>query len=229
MSTSAGHADARYDRPYRDMATFARVTQWLLYASAAVSAAGFYFSGLGGDGSTLVASAPSGPVEAVVGLLELPLWIANVVTVLRWTYVANANARALGATDLTVTPLMSILWYFIPLANLWMPLQAMREIWKGSVKPHDWETVGTPAPLIFWWLFWLAAGISATIALPMMLEAASRQPFDPEGATTLLLGAEGLFAISNLLMIPAALLLAMIIGRVEALQAAHRGSAEAFA
>src|SRR3546814_7103687 len=77
MSTSAGHADAGYDRPYRDMATFARVTQWLLYASAAVSAAGFYFSGLGGDGSTLVASAPPAPIEAVVGLLEFPLWIAN--------------------------------------------------------------------------------------------------------------------------------------------------------
>src|SRR3546814_7828318 len=92
------------------MATCARVTQWLLYASAAVSAAGFYFSGLGGDGSTLVASAPPAPIEAVVGLLEFPLWIANVVTVLRWTYVANANARALGANDLTVTPLMSILW-----------------------------------------------------------------------------------------------------------------------
>src|SRR3546814_14243155 len=105
----------------------------------------------------------------------------------------------------------------------------MREIWKGSFKPHDWETVVTPPPLIFWWLFWLAAGISATIALPMMLEAAGRQPFDPEGATTLLLGAEGLIAISNLLMIPAALLLAMIIGRVAALQAAHRGSAEALA
>src|SRR3546814_7630930 len=45
---------------------------------------------------------------------------SDLVTVLRWTYVANANARALGATDLTVTPLMSILWYFIPLANLWM-------------------------------------------------------------------------------------------------------------
>src|SRR3546814_6930904 len=73
---------------------------------------------------------------------------SDLVTVLRWTYVANANARALGATDLTVTPLMSILWYFIPLANLWMPLQGMREIWKGSVKPPDWETVGTPPPLI---------------------------------------------------------------------------------
>src|SRR3546814_17578042 len=84
MSTSAGHTDAGYDRPYRDMATFARVTPWLLYASAAVSAAGFYFSGLGGDGSTPVASAPPAPLQAVVGLLEFPLWIAHVVTVLRW-------------------------------------------------------------------------------------------------------------------------------------------------
>src|SRR3546814_8772209 len=105
----------------------------------------------------------------------------------------------------------------------------MHEIWNGLVKPHDWESGGTPPPRIFWWLFCLAAGISATISLPMMLEAACRQRFDPEGATTLLLGAEGLIAISNLLMIPAALLLAMIIGRVEALQAAHRGSAEALA
>src|SRR3546814_13907187 len=103
MSTSAGHADAGYDRPYRDMATFARVTQWLLYASAAVSAAGFYFSGLGGDGSTLVASSPPAPIEAVVGLLDFPLWIATVVQVFPWSYVANAHSTTPRDTDLSTS------------------------------------------------------------------------------------------------------------------------------
>ena len=54
------------------------------------------------------------------------------------------------APDLTITPGWAVGWYFVPIANLWKPFQAMKEIWLGSHYGANWEG-GSATDLLNWW------------------------------------------------------------------------------
>ena len=83
--------------------------------------------------------------------------IVSGVMILIWIYWANYNARQIGATEMVFTPGWSIGWYFIPIANLWKPYQAMKEIWKASSNPQSWLSQPTPELLPWWWLLWIGS------------------------------------------------------------------------
>ena len=112
----------------------------------------------------------AGNVELALALGQLGAWLAGFVLALRWLYLANANARALGATDLMGWPGLAVGWFFIPLANLFMPYMTLRDMWRASANPRDWQAAGAPAAILIWWVCWLAAGITATIAFRLQIE-----------------------------------------------------------
>jgi len=95
----------------------------------------------------------------IVGLLQLVLFVGVAVLFLRWIYRANDNARRLGAEGMRFTPGWSVGWYFIPIASLWKPYQAMKELWLASRNPRDWQNQTRGAVLPWWWLFWLLGTI----------------------------------------------------------------------
>jgi hypothetical protein len=74
-----------------------------------------------------------------------------------WIYRANANARALGASDMSITPGWSAGWFFVPFANLVKPFIAVREIWNASDSdPRDVSASGgTPLIVAAWWCTWI--------------------------------------------------------------------------
>ena len=108
----------------------------------------------------------------LVALVQLLVYIVTAVVVLRWIYLANRNVHALGAQSVG-GPAMAVAWYFIPIAYLFMPFQSMREIWKASRQPRDWEVVAAPATIGWWWLFWIAGGIAAIAGFRLATEEAA--------------------------------------------------------
>jgi len=72
-----------------------------------------------------------------------------------WIYRASVNARQLGAKDMEISPGWAVGWFFIPFANLWMPFQAMSEIWNASASPVMWRQLRTPVIVAIWWCLWL--------------------------------------------------------------------------
>ncbi len=70
--------------------------------------------------------------QALIGGLYLLVWLVIAVVFLRWTYLSNRNVRALGADGLEFTPGWAVGWYLIPIANLWKPHQALKEIFRAS-------------------------------------------------------------------------------------------------
>ena len=93
-----------------------------------------------------------------LGLTELLSLLCCVILFCMWVYRANANARALGAEEMRFSPGWSVGWFFIPIANLFVPFQAVNEIYRASDPEHDgrsWKTNKTPALLGWWWGFWL--------------------------------------------------------------------------
>jgi len=109
--------------------------------------------------------------QAIIGGLQFLLFVAAGVAILMWIYRANTNARALGATSMRFTPGWSVGWYFIPIANLWKPYQAMKEIWKASANPRNPNAAQRSPLLPWWWGLWIGSGILGNAVFRLSIAA----------------------------------------------------------
>lgn len=145
---------------------------------------------------------------AAASLAQFLLFIGAGILVLIWTHRVVAFAHATGARDLISSPKMAVIYYFIPIANLAMPYLALRDAWKASIDPRDWERLPTPFVLKAWWTFWIISNIVGLIALRLHSEAMA-----PPGV------AENLSIASDLTGALCAALLAVVVMRVGSAQA----------
>lgn len=86
------------------------------------------------------------------------IFIVTVVAFSKWVYRANLNSRGFGAADMKFTPGWSVGYYFIPFLNLVRPYQSMKEIWKVSLDPSDWQSKSATSTIRAWWGLWLVCG-----------------------------------------------------------------------
>lgn len=109
--------------------------------------------------------------QMVVGIAQIVVFVLAAVFVGRWIYFSNRNVRLLGATGLKNTPGWAVGWYFVPIANLWKPYQAMKEIWQASANPLEWFGQERTPLLPLWWLFWLVSNVIGQVSFRMAREA----------------------------------------------------------
>jgi len=91
--------------------------------------------------------------DSFVGLAEnisLLVSVVAAVLFLIWTYRAMRNLHLAGA-PVTIGAGWAVGWYFIPVANLWKPLQAMTEIFRASRAPQTPHSVRVGGLLGWWW------------------------------------------------------------------------------
>lgn len=186
---------------WRDARAGATLARWLLWAGALLAAASILVPGAG-KGSWQDA------IRSIVGLVEFVGSVAAAIAFLRWLYLAAGNARVLGAEDMMVGPGWAVGWYFVPVMSLVMPFVAMRELWKASANPKDWQAAATPLTLPLWWGCWIGCNVLGGIAFRLSFEEDEAM----RSATSTFAAASDLF------LIPAALLLAWIVGRIQAMQ-----------
>ena len=104
---------------------------------------------------------------AVATLLSLAI---AYVLVGRWIYRASANAHSLSEA-MTISPGWSVGWYFIPIANLFKPYQAMKETWLAS---HSGAYVDARL-LPWWWGLWIVTNVLGNISMRMELDGSAEQ------------------------------------------------------
>jgi hypothetical protein len=96
--------------------------------------------------------------EQLITYVHLLVYMITLVVFGRWIYLAHRNLLALGARHLRVRPGWAVGSFFVPIVNLWMPFQAMRDLVKASRSPHHWQLEDTPVLLGVWWALWLVVG-----------------------------------------------------------------------
>ncbi|MEM6475575.1 MAG: DUF4328 domain-containing protein [Pseudomonadota bacterium] len=99
----------------------------------------------------------------------LPFYIFSVITIAMWIHRAHKNLHDQGVEGLEYTPGWGVGWYFIPIANLFKPFQAMKELWGAS---HRYKgNFGDPAEgnLGLWWGLWIFGGILSNISTRMSM------------------------------------------------------------
>lgn len=144
--------------------------------------------------------------------------LATAIPWLIWEFRAQSNLKAFGL-DPRWAPGWAVGWWFIPVANLAMPLVVMAELWRGSdpaAVPGGWRRRPVGALLVLWWVAWLArlfsfAAASTGIAnVPTFGQAVSHAR---------------LFAVANAFNAVAAVLAILVVREIERRQAQPRGAA----
>ena len=150
--------------------------------------------------------------QHIVGIIQIIVFAASAILILKWIYRANYNARQLGATGMVFTPGWSIGWHFVPIANLWKPYQAMKEIWKASSNPQDWNAQAASSLLPWWWFFWIVSSAFGQVSLRLAMGAEEINE---------LIAANVVTQISHVTGIPLSLIVIGIVNRVHEMQMAH--------
>jgi len=109
--------------------------------------------------------------QQIVASLRVINFIVVIVLFCIWIYRANYNARQLGAADMKFSPGWAVGWYFIPIANLWKPYQAMCEIWQASANPAYWQQQTRGSILQVWWAFFLLSNFLGNASFRLSLRA----------------------------------------------------------
>lgn len=102
--------------------------------------------------------------EDILVLLQAWVAIALIVLFCLWIPRANRNARALGAQGMQFTPRWCVIWYLIPIMNLFRPYQAMKEIWLASNPSGRWQQRDVSPLLPLWWALWLISNFASQAA-----------------------------------------------------------------
>ena len=153
---------------YQANATLARAARWALWAYALTTAAAVVLALTRGAEALIW-----GDLAQWFSVLKLLVWLASLSLFLIWFYRANANGRAMGAEDLMGSPGLWVAWFFIPIAFLFMPYVVVRDTWKASEAPRDWQGRSAPPLVGFWWAAMLLANLTATISFRIALEGDS--------------------------------------------------------
>ncbi|MHC4817668.1 MAG: DUF4328 domain-containing protein, partial [Planctomycetota bacterium] len=153
--------------------------------------------------------------QSLIILVQAATLITLIVLFCLWTPRANRNARALGATGMQFTPRWCVIWYLIPIMNLFKPYQAMKEIWLAST-PADatpWQQRVASPLLGWWWALWLVSGVAARASFRFSWRAESLDEYLTASRITL---------VSDAVDIPLAIVAMLLVRRIHAMQERSR-------
>lgn len=81
--------------------------------------------------------------------------IAAWVTAFVWIHRMASNAQVLASKPMETTPGWAVGWFFVPVANFYMPYLALKEILRSSSLPGDHSN----GPLTVFWILVLACTV----------------------------------------------------------------------
>ncbi|WP_395395421.1 DUF4328 domain-containing protein [Novosphingobium sp. BL-8A] len=181
-----------------------RMTLWAYIGLAAASAVGLCAAMASGEAAGQIST-------MITGLMAL-LIMACAIPIGMWIHRAHANLFAAGLEGLDYTPGWSVGWFFIPIASLFKPFSAMRELWERSHLQSNAEDKADYR-LVAWWTCWLIGQFAGNVA--------SRIP-DPAAAG-------GLSIIRQIFGIAAAWFLLEIVNGIARAQTSDLEAGHAFA
>jgi len=148
--------------------------------------------------------------EILVPLGQVGVLIALIVLFCLWIPRANRNARALGATGMRFTPRWCVIWYLIPIMNLFRPYQAMKDIWLASDPAGGtprWQQRRVSPILPLWWTLWLVSSFASNAAYGWTWQPED-EPLRATGATV----------FSDVVDIPLAIVAMLLVRNIHGMQ-----------
>ncbi len=105
------------------------------------------------------------PIFLWVQIASLVTLVASVIGYSIWIYRANSNLH--DSYELEFTPAACIWWNIVPIASLFKPYQAMREIWNTTLGSSNDFGADDHQTLKLWWGFWITTNILGNLSFRM--------------------------------------------------------------
>jgi hypothetical protein len=156
--------------------------------------------------------------QMALGLIHFLLFIAGAIIFVIWFYRVHANLEPLGARHLIYTSGWAAGSWFVPILNLFRPVQIAQEIWRNSdpeaIGPGDRyrDTSGNSTLIGFWWAMWIFTNILSNISVRMAW--AVNSPESLRSATVMSM-------VDAAVTIPAALLAIAVVSAIDSRQMAR--------
>ena len=97
--------------------------------------------------------------NATIGFLEVAVFIVAAIAWLAWQSRTIDNEHALGIGPSPWSPARAIIWWFVPIANLFQPYRIHRDVY---VRYHG---AGVSVTIVqVWWALWLVSNILSNVA-----------------------------------------------------------------
>lgn len=113
--------------------------------------------------------------QLAISTVHLATFFATMVTFCTWLFEAGRNVRALGITDTRQTEEWRVVWFFVPVLNLFKPLLGIRELWRASTANdrRDWQQAKASPLVTAWWLVWTPGCSLMLVAWGMVFASAT--------------------------------------------------------
>ena len=76
----------------------------------------------------------------------------------RWIYLAAKSNRDAGIEGLRYTPFSSVVWFLVPVMNLWKPYFAVKEQYLARLQCRDFPSINAKTTFHLWWMSFLVSG-----------------------------------------------------------------------
>jgi len=152
--------------------------------------------------------------QMIIGLLQTGLYIASIVVFLNWFRRAYGNLHRIGITYLKHKESMAVWSWFIPIIDLFRPVQIMNEIWtetQEKIKKYDSNYNLKSGGLIIglWWTLFIISNFIGRYVL--------KTAFKDETIEQLIEGSQAIL-ISDIMQIPEALLVILIVFQLSKME-----------
>lgn len=173
IEINIGGQGYRYGNDPTSLTKFLKAMLWIYLGVSILSMlSDFMQMTLLSAGSFSQAEAESNDIrQQIIGLLQLATFIVTGIIFLKWIYRANSNCHGFGAQGMKFSPGWSIGYYFIPILNCYRPYQAMKEIWRVSKDPSNWQKERGSALLGWWFGLWLISNFIGQLNFRMSMKA----------------------------------------------------------
>jgi hypothetical protein len=150
--------------------------------------------------------------EQVAGSTVAILICVFVTGILWLVWQHRAQTNVLGRrTGLRFTPGWAVGWWFVPIANLWKPFQAMSELRRASEHRDGWAMASAWPVMGFWWAGWIASAALTRVSAAQAGGTADIDDFIASDVT---------WIIAMLVDISTAVLAALVVLRIARAQEA---------
>jgi hypothetical protein len=148
------------------------------------------------------------------GIGALLIALATILVWLPWQYRGQRNLHRAGRPGLRFSPGWAVGWWFIPIASLWMPFRAVRELWSRSDPAEVRPEVRGWWVIAMWWAVWIVEIVAAWVSASMV------DLHDPASVTTLdVIAQDSVLLVFDVAWILAAVLGVVIVRAVQLRQA----------
>lgn len=98
-------------------------------------------------------------VSGIAGLIGYLAFVPSVVLVMVWVHMAHANLHRAGISGLNYSPGWATFSFLVPVANLFVPFRAMRELANRSAGEPEELAEADNQDVFAWWGCWIGLSV----------------------------------------------------------------------